>query len=65
MSFLMSLTKQKIDLEWIMKELGIPFRKQSDKKSKKKPAKIKVKMPHANKKILARKRNLVQTKNKA
>ena len=45
-----------------MSELGKPFlKKNSDQKMEKQ--KIKVKMPHVNKKPLARKENLVQTKN--
>ena len=44
-----------------MRELEKPFLKKSDKKLKKKQ-KINVKMPHVNKKPLARNRNLVQTK---
>ena len=55
----LSFTKQKADLERTMSELGKPFPKKSDKKFKKN--KINVKMPHVNKKPLAR-RNLVQTK---
>ena len=43
-----------------MSELGKPFPKKSDQKIKEQ--KIKVKMPHMNKKPLARKHNLVQRK---
>ena len=53
-----SLTKQKTrprtDYEWI----GKPLRKKSDRKNK--TVKIKVKLPHVNKKPLARKRIFVQ-----
>ena len=48
----------KLGLERTMSELGEPFLKKSDKKIEKK---IKVKMPHVNKKPLARKRIFVQT----
>ena len=37
------------------------FRKKSDPKNRKKTVKIKVKLPHVNKKLLARKRIFVQT----
>ena len=56
-----SLTIQKLDLERTMSELEKPFPIKSDQKSLKK-LKINVKMPYVNKKPLARKRNLVQTK---
>ena len=48
-----SITKRKLDLEQ-MSELGKPFPKE---------LKIKVQMPHVNKKPLARNRSLVQTEN--
>ena len=38
-----------------------PFRKKSDPKNRKKTVKIKVKLPHVNKKPLARKQIIVQT----
>ena len=44
-----------------MNGLVKPFRKNPIKKSKKKTVKIKVKLPHVNKKPLARKRIFVQT----
>ena len=44
-----------------MNGLGKPFRKKSDPKKIEKTVKIKVKLPHVNKKPLARKRNFVQT----
>ena len=47
-----------------MSELGKPFLTKSDQKIKKKQ-KIDVKIPHVNKKPLARNVNLVQTKNLA
>ena len=43
-----------------MSELGKPFQKNQIKNKKKQ--KIKIKKPHVNKKPLARKGNLVQTK---
>ena len=46
-----------MNYEWIEKKT---FRK-SDPKKEKKQVKIKMKLPHANKKSLARKRNFVQT----
>ena len=57
-----SLTKQKLDPERIMRELGKPFPKKSDCNKFKKKLKINVKMPRVNKKQLKRKKNLVQTK---
>ena len=58
-----SLTKQKkLDLEWTMSELRKPFLKKSDKKIRKKN-KINVKIPHVNKKPLARNKKLIQIKN--
>ena len=44
-----------------MNGLGKPFRKKSDPKKIKKTVKIKVKLPHVNKKPQARKRIFVQT----
>ena len=45
-----------------MNGLGKPFTKKSDtKKNEKTVKKIKVKLPHVNKKLLARKRIFVQT----
>ena len=44
-----------------MNGLGKPFRKKFDPKNRKKTVKIKVKLPHVNKKPLARKRIFVQT----
>ena len=44
-----------------MNGLGQPFRKKSDPKNEKTVKKIKVKLPHVNKKPLARKRIFVQT----
>ena len=44
-----------------MNALGKPFRKKSDPKKKKKTVKIKVKLPHVNKKPPARKQIFVQT----
>ena len=44
-----------------MNGLRKPFRKKSDPKNRKKTVKIKVKLPHVNKKPLARKRIFVQT----
>ena len=56
-----SLTKQKtrprMDYEWI----GKTIQKKSDPKKKRKNSKIKVKLPHVNKKPRARKRIFVQT----
>ena len=49
------MTKQKLDLERTMSELGKKFLKKSDKFKKTK--KIDVKMPHVNKKSLARNGN--------
>ena len=49
-----------IDLERTMNGLGKPFRKKSDAKNRKK-IKIKMKLPHVNKKPLARNRIFVQT----
>ena len=47
-----------------MNGLEKPFRNKSDPKNrKKKTVKIKVKLPHVNKKNLARNKNLIQTKN--
>ena len=43
-----------------MNGLGKPFREKFDQKNRK-TLKIKVKLPHANKKPLARKQNFVQT----
>ena len=43
-----------------MSELGKPFRKKSDPKNRK-TIKTKVKLPHVNKKQLARERTFVQT----
>ena len=40
---------------------GKPFRKKCNKQNRKKTLKMKVKLPHVNKKQLARKRNFVQT----
>ena len=54
-----NLLKKKIDLERTMSELGKPFPKTPDKI---KNMKINIKMKHVNKKSLARRRNLVQTK---
>ena len=54
------LTKQKVDLEGTMIELGKQFPKKADQKFKNR--KSRVKKPHVNKKPLARKRYLVQTK---
>ena len=53
------LNKQ-LDLERTMNGLGKPFRKKSDPKNRK-TEKIKAKLPHVNKKSLARKRIFVQT----
>ena len=44
-----------------MNGLEKPFRKKSDSKNRKKTVKIKVKLPHVNKKPLARKQIFVQT----
>ena len=44
-----------------MNGLGKPFRKKSDSKNRKKILKTKVKLPHVNKKPLARKRIFFQT----
>ena len=44
-----------------MNGLEKPFRKKSNPKNRKKTVKIKVKLPHVNKKPLARKRIFVQT----
>ena len=53
---------RKLDLERTMNGLEKPFRKKSDPKNrKKKTVKIKVKLPHVNKKPLARKWIFVQT----
>ena len=41
--------------------LGKPFRKKSDSKNRKKTVKIRVKLPHVNKKPLPRNRIFVQT----
>ena len=51
---------RKLDLERTMNGLGNPFRKNSDPKIRKN-RKIRVKLPHVNKKPLARKRIFVQT----
>ena len=45
-----------------MSEMRKPFLKKSEKKPEKKQ-KINVKIPHVNKKPLARNKNLIQTKN--
>ena len=55
-----SLTKQKLDLEQTINGLGKTFRKESDPKIEKR-VKNKVKLPHVNKKSLARKLIFVQT----
>ena len=44
-----------------MNGLGKPIRKKSDPKNRKKTVKIKVKLPHVNKKPLSRNRIFVQT----
>ena len=55
-----NLAETKLGLEGTMNRLGKPFRKKIlSKKSKKQ--KFKVKLPHVNKKPLARKRIFVQT----
>ena len=46
-----------MNYEWIMKTI----KKKSDPKMEKKPVKFTVKLPHVNKKSLARKRIFVQT----
>ena len=51
---------KKLDLERTMNGLGKPFRKKSDPKNRK-TEKIKAKLPHVNKKPLARKRIFAQT----
>ena len=51
---------KKLGLEWTMNGLENPFRKKSDPKNRK-TVKIKVKLPHVNKKPLARKLIFVQT----
>ena len=48
-----------MDYVWIEKTIL----KKSDQKIRKKKQKINVKMPHANKKPLARKENSIETKN--
>ena len=48
------MQKQKLNLEWIMTKLGIPFRKKFYHKIEK-LVKFMAKMPHVNKKPLARK----------
>ena len=55
-----SLTNRKLDLERTMNGLGKPFRKKSDPKNRK-TVKIRVKLPHVNKKPLPRNRIFVQT----
>ena len=54
-----SLTNQKLDLERTMNGLGKPFKNPIQKIEK--TEKIKAKLPHVNKKPLARKRIFVQT----
>ena len=54
------LLNRKLDLERTMSELGKPFRKNAIQKNEK-TVKIKVKLPHVNKKLQARKRIFVQT----
>ena len=51
-------TRPRMNYEW--NGMGKPFRKKSDPK-KRITVKIKVKLPHVNKKPLARNRNFVQT----
>ena len=53
-------SNKKQGLEWAINELGKAFRKKPDPKNRK-TVKINVKLPHVNKKLLARKRNFVQT----
>ena len=57
-----TLTKQKLDLEWTMSELGKPFPK-NQIKIKKTGNQSQNAALHVNKKPIARKGNLVQTKN--
>ena len=53
-------SQKKLGLEWAINGLGKPFRKNPIQKIEK-TVKIKVKLPHVDKKPLARKRNFVQT----
>ena len=54
-------SNKKLVLKRTMNGLGKPFRKNCDPKNRKKTVKIQVKLPHVNKKPLARKRIFVQT----
>ena len=54
-------SNKKLGLEWTMDGLGTPFRKKYPIQKSKKTVKIKVKLPHLNKKQLARKQIFVQT----
>ena len=53
-------SNKKLGLEWAVNALGKPFRKKSDPKIEK-TVKIRVKLPHANKKPLPRNRTFVQS----
>ena len=55
------MTKQKLDLERTMNELGKAFPEKSDQKIFFKKRKFKVKTPHMNKIPIAKKSNLVPT----
>ena len=54
-------SNKKLGLEWAVNGFGKPFRKKSDPKIEKKTVKIRVKLPHVNKKPLLRNRIFVQT----
>ena len=60
----LSLTKQKLDLERTLIELGKPFPKKKSH-TKIKNLKINVKMPHVNKKTISSKKIWFKPKNKA
>ena len=54
-------SNNKQGLEWTMNGLGKPFRKNPIQRIENNTVKITAKLPHVNKKHLARKRNFVQT----
>ena len=54
-------SNKKLGIEWAVNGLGKPFRKKIRSKKSKKTVKIRVKLPHVNKKSLPRNRIFVQT----